>query len=177
VTFYALQKWRASMANQMLPLMVRKSNDEPVNNATTGATLQDDNELFLTVSAGVTYSLEFAVLANQASGTGIGIDIAWTMPSLCVLDLAVAGPHLAWTSSPAQLEAEWAAWQNETSSPTSKRSFGTTSSAVFSYHFRGSLLVGVNGGDFRMQWAQHTANATNVTVKKGSRLWAQPVPS
>lgn len=177
MTFYALQKWRASAANQLLPLLVRKGADEPVTNATTGTTLQDDNELFVTVAANVTYAVDIAVIAVEAAGTGIDIKMAWTFPANCTLDLATVAPHTAWTGVAAALEVEWASWTGETSSPSSSKSFGSNNVASFGYHFHGSLQVGATGGTFRLQWAQVNASASALTVKAGSRMWLQPIPS
>lgn len=177
MTFYALQKVRASKLNELVPLLVRKGTDEPVSTATTGTTLQDDNELFITGVAGVTYGLSIAILAIEAIGTGIDIKIAWTQPTGCTLDLAVAAPHTAWNASSGALETEWASWSGETGSPTSSINFGTTNSAKFGYHFDGAWQVGSTGGVLRLQWAQVNPSASNLTVKAGSIIKATPIPS
>lgn len=177
MTFYALQKVRASKLNELVPLLVRKGTDEPVTNATTGTTLQDDNELFITGAANAVYALSINVLAIEAIGTGIDIKIAWTQPTGCTLDLAVSGPHTAWSASAATLETEWASWSGETGSPTSVINFGTTNSAKFGYKFDGAWTVGSTGGVLRMQWAQLNSSASALTVKAGSIMKAWPIPS
>lgn len=179
MTFYALQKTRASKLNELQPLLKRKGVDENWNSSSGGGgtTLQDDNELFITGVAGVTYALSIALLVIEAAGTGIDIKIAWTQPTGCTLDLASAAPHTAWGGSSATLETEWASWSGETGSPTSTINFGTTNSAKFGYHFEGTWQVGSTGGPLRLQWAQVNPNAANLTVKAGSRMWGQPVPS
>jgi hypothetical protein len=175
MTVYALQKLRASTINLLQAQLVRKGTDESVNNASTGTTLQDDNELFLTLNANTTYALSIAILAIEAAGTGIDIKMAWTQPSGATLDLATAAPHTAWNASSAALETEWASWSGETGTTTSSINFGTTNSAKFGYHFEGSITLGANSGLLRLQWAQVNLSASNLTVKAGSRMWAQPV--
>jgi hypothetical protein len=176
--FYALQKLRASTLEQLVGKLVRKGTDESVNSGSSGTTLQDDNELFETVVANTTYAVTVTVLAIEAGGIGVtDLKIAWTMPTGCTLDLAVTAPHIDWNAAAGAVEIEWAGWQNETSSPTSSKNFGTTNSASFSYKFDGSLQVGSTGGTFRMQWAQRVANPANLTVRAGSRMWLQPIPS
>lgn len=177
MTFYALQKTRASKLNELVPLLVRKGTDEPVTNATTGTTLQDDNELAVLGVAGATYALSIALLVVEAAGTGIKIKVAWTQPTGCTLDLATAAPHANWNGTAAQLETEWASWSGETGSPTSSINFGTNNVAKFGYHFEGSWQVGTTGGLLRLQWAQVNPSASALTVKAGSRIWAQPIPS
>lgn len=178
MTFYALQKLRASTLEQLVGKLVRKGADESVSSGSSGTTMQDDNELFVTVAANTTYAVSVTVLAIEAGGIGVtDIKIAWTMPAGCTLDLAVTAPHIDYNASAGNVEIEWAGWQNETSSPTSSKNFGTTNSASFSYKFDGSLVVGSTGGTFRMQWAQRVGNAANLTVRAGSRMWLQPIPS
>lgn len=175
MTVYALQKIRASTLNMFGGQLVRKGTDESVNSGSTGTTLQDDNELFVTLQAGNKYALSIAVLAIETAGTGIDIKMAWTQPSGATLDLATVAPHTAWNASSAALETEWASWSGETGSPTSSINFGTTNSAKFGYHFEGSISLGSNSGQLRLQWAQVNLSASDLTVKAGSRIWAQPI--
>jgi hypothetical protein len=176
VTFYALQKLRASALNALLPIGVMKQTNEDVSSATTGTTLQDDNELQVTVAANSVYWVDVMVEYAEAAGTGVDIKIAWTQPSGCTLNLGVVGPHANWTSSPtANLEVEWNAWRNETGSPTNFRNFGSINGIQFSLHFRGTLQVGNTGGKFGMQWAQVNLSATLLTVYAGSAMQLQPI--
>lgn len=148
-----------------------KQADESVNNSTT---LQGDDELNVPVVASTNYKVDAHILAADALGTSMDLKVAWTQPTGCVLDLAVVGPHTSWNASAGNLEVEWSGWQNETGSLTASRSFGSTNSAVFSYHFRGTLRVGTTAGFLRLQWAQNTATVGNLTVKAGSSLVLTP---
>jgi len=169
--FYAFQKWRASDANKILPRSKVKAADENVISSTT---LQNDDELFISVDANITYAIDARIIVIEASGNAIDWKCAWTYPSGALFDMAVVAPHTAWNASAANVEIEWAAWQNETSSPSSSKNFGTATTA-FSYHFRGVLRVGATAGTFQLQWAQANSTAANVTVKSGSSLTLTPL--
>ena len=172
--FSAGQTLTAADLNAVMPVWWIKSADQNVNNSTT---LTPDTELNLPVTANTTYKVDAHILAAEAVGTAMDLKIAWSMPASCILDLAVVGPHTAWNASAANLEVEWSAWQAETGTTTATRSFGSTVSAVFSYHFRGVLRVGASAGFFRLQWAQNTATVGNLAVKAGSSLFLTPAPA
>lgn len=173
--FYALQKLRASDLNAILAVGKTKTSDESVNSGGTGTTLHNDNTLFVSVSASVTYHVIVELLASEAVGTGIDIKIAWTFPTGSILDLAVAGPHEAWVSTAgAASEAEWAGWQNETTGTSATRTFGTLTTP-FSYRFGGRLRVGSTAGTLQLQWAQKNASASNLTMESGSSITLIPV--
>lgn len=163
-----------SSFNSSLDISARKTSDESVNNGGTGTTLQNDNELFVSVLANTNYKVVLTLLFQEAAGTGIDLKCAWTFPTGCTLNLAVAGPHINWNNTAAALEAEWSAWQNVTSSPSGTISFGTTNAAVLGGQISGTLAVGSTGGTLQFQWAQQNSSASNVTVKAGSALIVTP---
>lgn len=174
--FSAGQILHASDLIRVLPVFAIKAADEAVNNAGTGTTLQNDNELLAAVTASTNYKVDLHLLATEAAGTGIDIKVAWTFPSGCLLDLAVVAPQAGWQNPiGTNLETEWAAWQGVTTSPSSSITFGTTNAATFSYHVRGALRVGGTAGTLQLQWAQANASASNLTVKSGSSLVLTPL--
>lgn len=175
MTVYAGDIIYASDINDLAAVAAVKLSDESVNNGGTGTTLQSDDALFVAVRAGVKYRVDFSLLYTEAAGTGIDIKCAWTFPSGCTLDLAVAGPNLAWTGAAAAAEAEWSAWQNQTTSPTGTISFGSTNAASLSVTAQGLLRVGATAGTFQFQWAQQNSSASNLTVKAGSSLMLTPL--
>jgi hypothetical protein len=182
ITFYAGNRVTGAQLqalvtqiDRLTPLTAFKTTDESVNNGGTGTTLQNDDVLFCAVTANTNYRVDFSLLYTEAAGTGIDLKCAWTMPTGSRLDLGVAGPSTAWTGAAAALEAEWSAWQNQTTSPTGTISFGTTNAAAFSMQASGSLRVGSTAGTFQFQWAQLNSSASNVTVKAGSVLTLTPL--
>jgi hypothetical protein len=171
--FSAGQKLTAAALIAILPVPAIKTADESLASSTT---LQNDNELVCVGAANTNYKVDLALLATEATGTGIDIKLAFTQPTGCVLDLAVVAPHLGWVSSAgAQLEVEWAGWQAETGTTTSAKSFGTLNGVNFSYHFRGTWRVGSTAGSLQLQWAQNTSAGGNLTVKSGSSLIITPL--
>jgi hypothetical protein len=172
--FSAGQTLTAANLIAILPIPVIKGADESVTNAGTGTTLQNDNELLAAVTANTNYKIDLVLLVVEAAGTGIDIKVAWTQPAGCVLDLGPVAPHASWVSA-AALEVEWAAWQAETGTTTASKSFGSTNSATFAYHFRGTLRVGSTAGTFQLQWAQVNGSASALTVKAGSSLILTPL--
>jgi hypothetical protein len=176
--FGAGQSLTAASLNNAFPNGLIKQADENYNNGTgTGTTLHGDTELNVPILASTNYHVNAHILVIEAAGTGIDLKVAWTQPAGCILDLAVVAPHTAWNASAAALEAEWAAWQAETGTTSASKSYGTTNSASFSYHFRGVLRVGATGGFFRLWWAQVNASVSNLTVKAGSSLVVTPFQS
>lgn len=174
--FSAGQILHASDLIRILPVFVIKAVDESVNNTGTGATLHNDGALFVSVSANITYKVDLHLIYTEATGTGIDLKAAWTFPSGCRLDLANVGAHQSWANA-AAMEAEWAAWQNVTSSPSGTIAFGSSNAANFSMHARGTIQVGGTGGTLQLQWAQNTGAAGNLTVKAGSSLVLTPLLS
>lgn len=177
MTVYAGNIIYASDINNLTPVMAYKGSDESVNNAGTGTTLQNDDALVVAGRASTNYAVTFVLLYTEAAGTGIDIKCAWTQPSGCTLNLGVAGPNLAWTGAAGAAEAEWSAWQNQTSTPTGTISFGSTNAAALSMQASGTWLVGATAGNLQFQWAQQNSNASNLTVKLGSLLIITPIPS
>jgi len=173
--FSAGQILHASDLIRVLPVFAVKSADESVISSTT---LQNDNELFVSLAANTTYQLNLALLATEATGTTADLKLAWTMPSGCRLDAANVGAHTSWTGSSANPEVEFNSWQAETSTTTSTRSFGTINAGiVFGYHVRGIVTNGGTAGTLQLQWAQAASVAENVTVKAGSSLILTPLLS
>lgn len=173
--FGAGQTLTAAALNNALPTGWIKQADETVNSGGSGTTLHGDLELNWPVLASTNYNVNAQIIVLDASGGTAKFKAAWTQPAGCILDLPLTAPHQNWNAAAgANLETEWAAWQNETGVLTSSKVFGTTSSAAFSYHFRGTLRVGGTAGFLRLSWAQNTANVANLTVKAGSSLILTP---
>jgi hypothetical protein len=175
VAFSAGQNLTAADLIKILPFGPTKQTDQTLNNGGgVGTTLQNDTELLASVSANISYKVLLDLIAKEAASQVTDIKIAFTMPTGCILDMLGGGPHTSWNASSANLEAEWAALQAQTTSPTSTFAFGTNT-VPFTYRMTGQLRVGSTAGTFRVQWAQNTANAANLTVMAGSTLTLIPI--
>jgi len=153
---------------------VIKTSDETVTSAGTGATLHNDTQLFHAVAANTNYKIDLTAIMATNTGFGVDIKAAWTMPSGCTFDAVVVAPHLDYAASAAAQEVEFAAWQAETGTTTSTKTWGAVP-GNFSYHVRGLLRVGANAGTFQLQWAQNTSSANQLSMKSGSMLTLTPL--
>lgn len=123
---------------------VVKSGDESVVSSTT---LQNDDGLFVAVTAGVTYEIGGVLFTSL--GVGGGIKVGWSAPSLS---------SMQWTATGAQLGAVGG----------SINPFATgNDDAVL---LRGRLIPGATGLLW-LRWAQQTSDAAATTVLSGSYLW------
>ena len=155
-------------------LAVVKSANESVNNAGTGSTLQDDDELLLALEANSTYIWECAIYYEGA--TAGDIKIAFTQPTSAVTNWGGLGAATAFDGTAAAREAEYVAFTNQSSSPTSSLGYGALTSSVDGMILvKGTTITGANAGNLRLQWAQNAANATNTTVFAGSYMRAEKV--
>lgn len=176
-TFGAGSALTAAMLNNAFPTGLIKQSDENWNNTSGGGgtTIHGDAELNVPILANTNYQVTANVLVLDSSGGTAKIKMAWTQPASCILDLGTGVPHQNWNAAAgANLEVEWASWQNETAATTATKIFGSTSSASFTYPFRGTLRVGGTSGFLRLWWAQNTGSASNLTVRAGSSLILNP---
>ena len=137
-------------------------------NVTSSTTLQNDDELFVAVEASCSYLMDGLVLY---SGDGSNdIKLAFTFPTGATVHWSGIGAHTAWTGNVAQVEAEFGAVQNATSSPTSSVGYGnhTSASVIFAIHLKGAIVVGANAGNLQLQWAQTGSTGNATTLRAGS---------
>lgn len=134
-----------------------KAADESVSSATTGTTLQNDDDLNFTVSANEKYMID--ILLDVTGSVG-NMKVAFTLPSgTMALNMCA---NL--TSGNTSHVHEWL------------RTSGTASSAititnnVTSISIKGIVSIGGTGGTAYLQWAQNTSNATATTVKTLSNM-------
>ena len=162
----------AALAERFLAVV--KSANESVNNASTGSTLQDDDELLLPLEADSTYLWECVIYVEGA--TAGDIKLAFTQPTSATTNWGALGPATAFDGTAAAREAEYVAFTAQASSPTSSQGYGVLTSAVDGIILvKGVTITGANAGNLRLQWAQNSANATNTTVFAGSYMRAEKV--
>lgn len=150
----------AAQLNAYNPITAVKPADQIVNNSVA---LVNDSALFVAVAANATYEIDAFVIYNS-NGTAnfkaqwaapVGVSGLWTIAAPAV-GSGVSAPFLgsiAWNGLAAV------------------NGFGTDMFARVS----GLLIVGANGGNLQLQWAQNTANASNTIVRATSALIARQV--
>lgn len=141
-------------------LIVRKTSDESV---TSNTTLQDDNDLIMSLAANEIWRFDYVLLAEGAAGA---INIGWTFPSggrISVLSIAST------TTGAADLFGR--------GSSTTPTGVIVDADLIASPDYVPVLLNGVfvnagTAGSLTLQWAQKISSATPTTVKANSTLWA-----
>ncbi|OGG47458.1 hypothetical protein A2761_03245 [Candidatus Kaiserbacteria bacterium RIFCSPHIGHO2_01_FULL_51_33] len=143
-------------------LKVRKAANE---NATTDIILDDDNSLFLTLAANMTYIIDGTVLASSTSATP-DIHFSFNSPSDAVMDISYTTIH-AGTNEPSGLFNG----NNQDSGKIDIPANGTPDIIRVS----GTVQMGATDGNLKFRWAQMTSNATPTTVLRGSYLRAEAI--
>jgi hypothetical protein len=147
-----------------VPLAAIKTSNESVTSSTT---LQNDDDLFVSVTSNSTYIVHCLINCDGAS-TG-DIKIQFTGPAgasftgLCN-GLAIGGA----TGSDDQVASIDLA---------TAKSFGLAGGAGVTrpVNIHGNLVIAGTSGTFRLQWAQDTSDATATRVLTGSHLILQRI--
>lgn len=148
MAFTAGQKLTAQALNDALPLAPAvKSADETV---TTNTSLQNDDHLFLTVSANSVYTLELEGAQNSSAAGDLKAVFsvpAGTTGTLCGLDGAIpfAGTSLTGTLV-----------------------FGGTAADAY-FRVFGRVVTAGTAGTLRLTWAQNASSGSS-TLKTGTML-------
>lgn len=138
---------------------VIKPSTESVTSSTTQ---QNDDHLFLSVTANTTYWVQAMIIYDGA--TGGDIKFRWTAPS---------GATMSWVDDGLDSAAATAtddvsrARQSISSEPV-RAAVGAGSSVVAIP--KGVLVVGSTSGTFRLQWAQGASSSTATRVLASSIL-------
>ncbi len=135
-------------------LFAFKTSDESVTSSTT---LQDDDDLTVTLAANTTYRIEMLVIVVTASGTP-GLKMAMNEPDGTygisgTYSEGISGTTLSMATGLTEIT-------------------GIGSSYPVYISLDGVAQTGGTGGAFTFQWAQNTSNATAVYVKAGSWIKA-----
>ncbi len=140
-----------------------KTADETVNNSgvpptqNTGATLQNDDQLFFSIGANETWNFRFVIQAN--------------VPATPDLKFAVTAPGGATCKVGAYDVDSANTYGNLACGAATGIMTGLTADDV--YEVTGTIINGATPGNVTLQWSQNTANAANVTVRQGSFVEAQ----
>lgn len=141
----------------LVPHSIPKTADETV---TSSVTLQDDNHLTFAIAANEIWSVRFVMWFSNAADAG-HFKIAFNGPAGVTYHIAADGMD---TASVRTLT------QHRVVANTS--SYFATSTGVVATA-EGVVVNGGTAGNFTLQWAQNTSNATGTILKRGSYLWRQ----
>jgi hypothetical protein len=141
----------SSLVTEVRPVTVYKTANETVNNSTT---LQDDDQLLISVEANVTYDFEAEIIYN--SGTTPDFKFAWTYPAGLTMFYAVyaagGGTFLGY-------------YETEVNTPVLDGA-----GAAVGVLLKGTVIVAATAGTLQLQWAQNTLTAANTVVQAGSYI-------
>ena len=141
-----------------LPVTVYKSADETVNNSTT---LQNDDDLVISLDANSYYEVEALILASPISAAP---GIKWRF-------LEADG---TWQAVAMYGTGDSTAVEIVTENGNIKAS-GISAGGSFKLWTKMTVLTGVSGGNFQFQWAQNFADASDLDVLAGSWMKATKV--
>lgn len=155
-SLYAGQRFTASLAQSMVPIYAVKAADESVTSSTT---LQDDDELQVSVEASAVYEVT-GLLIFGADPAG-DLKLGWSAPTSATFSWALMGGNasIAATSGSVILD-------RQTITSTGYQLGGVTANTtIMTARLRGILRVSTTAGTFKLQWAQ-LASSVNATIMK-----------
>ena len=136
---------------------IYKTADESVTNSTT---LQNDDHLLFAMGANEKWQVNILLLPQSASDTP-DCKAALSLPTGAVYYGNKACINTAATGN---LCERWEGASTAFCASAAIRSYFTA--------YNGVVINGANAGNFQLQWAQNTANATATTIKAGSFIIA-----
>jgi hypothetical protein len=136
-------------------LKVSKTVNESLASSTT---LQDDDQLKLSLDANKTYMIDGVIFASSTSAT----------PDILIAFLGQTGFEVAIGYTNDVNEAVL-----ESSAPSSR--INLPANTPTSVHIHGTVKTGAASGDLQLKWSQATSNAAATTVMKGSYLRAEAI--
>jgi hypothetical protein len=167
------QRITAALLTSMLPdVKIKAANEQLISNTT----LQNDDELFLSVETNATYRVTLVLYAQTAASDIAGdIKFAFTFPSGSTLHFTGTGPNNADLSSGGSTNAngEWIARMSATSG-SSNIPYGMSGSAI-GIILQATLITSSTAGTLQLQWAQNASDPDALTVLAGSSIEARRV--
>lgn len=153
------------LITEVRPLGAFKTANETVTSSTT---LQNDDELFVSVSASTYY--KFTALLLWTSGGTPDFKFALSMPASATARGAIAN----WSNAGAAGSLLVNSFTLTDTTAVSISGAGTTFSSQGQHTLvHGYILTSVTAGTVYIQWAQNTSDASNTVVYAGSWLQLQ----
>lgn len=149
--FTSGQALTAAQLNALVPASaVKLADNAPVNNSTT---FVNDGDLFVPLTASATYEMRAEI--RYSSNNTANIKFGWTFPSGTTAKLVETIYDTAGTFSMFPIvQTDVAACR------------GTAGIAIFT----GLIFVSSTAGNWQLQFAQNTANASNTFTQAGSYI-------
>jgi hypothetical protein len=147
----------ADEIQQVAPLAVIKGSDESVTSSTT---LQNDNELFVSVDANASYI--FACYLNYEGGTTGSGDLKWLWALPAGATMRYAAPHIN-ASSTTILDTTY----TEAITVISRTN---TAGTLLGVTMEGVLVTSSTAGTMQLTWAENTSDSTPTIIHAGSSL-------
>ncbi|MFE7947421.1 hypothetical protein [Streptomyces sp. NPDC057426] len=158
--FLAGMRATADLLTSSQPDVVTKTATESVTSSTT---LQDDDELFVSVEANATYVVDMMLI--HSSATAGDIKIGWSVPAGASFSWTGQGASNTATSSFTVADSNMAG-RNAAESLEFGGGAGTATRADVS----GTLITSATAGALQFQWAQRVSDATATQVRAGTWL-------
>lgn len=160
-SIYAGGRVVADDVRNVAPLSAYKGSDESL---ASSVALQNDDSLFLPLSADTTYHFEATVVYEGGTQGASDIQWKWTGPT----GFTMRYHHINVTTSGA---SSVGFLSNESSNPNAGTSGAGNLQAIT---MTGTVTISDTPGNLQLQWAQKTSSATPTIVHAGSDLvaWA-----
>lgn len=138
-----------------------KPADESVSNSTT---LQNDDHLFLPVSANTIYYVQGMLIYTGLAAADMGF--RWSVPSGATFDWCSDALGSTATTLTDQIS-------HTAQGAANQPALGAIDGGTAVAPVKGLLVVGSSGGNLRATWAQSFSNGTATVMKAGSYLMAR----
>lgn len=162
-------KWRASVGNtkqeENRPLGAFKTANESVSSASTGTTLQNDDELFVSVAASTRYKLSALVMFTSGTTPDFKLDLS--LPTSATHYTTAATWSLAAAAGSQLADSRIFTTGASISIPGQGTTFSTQGQLVV---LTGYVSVSTTAGEVTIRWAQATSDAGSTTVYANSWL-------
>lgn len=145
-----------------IPIVALKAIDETV---ASGTTLQNDDALFLPLAANATYLVRGYVFATGAALGAADIKLTFTAPSGATFRFTILGYSLSSNTTPVITAAR----------SSGNAIHGVDGSSASPLIITAEVTTAASAGNYQLQWAQNSINATGTTVLAASSLEARRI--
>jgi hypothetical protein len=156
--YLAGMRLTAALLSSGIPNVARKNSSETA--PASAASVQDDNELFVSVAANASYLVDGWIIYTATTNVP-DLRTNWSYPSGASFSRTEWGAPTGSTTGADTIDT--------TIATTGDVSRGADANPR-SLYVKGDLIVGANAGTFTFRFGQVTSSAATVTVVAGSRI-------